>query len=319
MKNMINRSHIEGLLYQHSLEKKVSGPNATNPGVEFISGNIDIATDNAITNIVTVHFTYVTATTSKGNPNATFTTLMNIINGTYGSVMGNGEDKAVKLRIDSAIGLNEFYSDRNGTEELVSVKRNEGGFVHVVSALDENEDARNTFEVDIIITNVRHVDEDPEKGITEKAIVKGAIFDFRKSLLPIELTATDPGAISYFEGLEASAKNPVFTKLKGQQISETIVRKIEEVSAFGAPSVREVKNTRKDYVITWAAGEPYAWDDEGSILATELREAMTARETYLATIKKRQEEYKASRNNSNNAIKPAVAAAASVQTGSFNF
>ena len=95
------------------------------------------------------------------------------------------------------------------------------------------------------------------------------------------------------------------------------VSKQEIEAAFDA--VREVKNTRKDYVITWAAGEPYAWDDEGSILATELREAMTARETYLATIKKRQEEYKASRNNSNNAIKPAVTAAASVQTGSFNF
>ena len=42
-KNMNNRSHIEGLLYQHSLELKVSGENSKNPGTEFISGTIEIA------------------------------------------------------------------------------------------------------------------------------------------------------------------------------------------------------------------------------------------------------------------------------------
>lgn len=45
--------------------------------------------------------------------------------------MEHGVDRATKLRVDSAIGLNEFFSTRTGTEELVSVKRNEGGFVHV--------------------------------------------------------------------------------------------------------------------------------------------------------------------------------------------
>ena len=43
---MINKIHIEGYLYQHKLEKKVSGPKSRNPGVEFITGTIEIATDN---------------------------------------------------------------------------------------------------------------------------------------------------------------------------------------------------------------------------------------------------------------------------------
>ena len=316
MKNkMINATHIEGLLYQHTLEKKVSGPNSANPGTEFISGNIEIATDGAITNIVPVHFTYVTATTSKGNTNATYATLMNIINGTSGSVMKDGADKAVKLRVDSAIGLNEFYSDRNGKEELVSVKRNEGGFVHVVNALDDNEANRNTFDVDIIITGVSHVEADEDRQTPEKAIIKGAIFDFRKALLPIELSATDPRAIGYFEDLEASPKNPIFTRVKGSQVSETITRTIEEESAFGAPSVREVKSTRKDFVITWAQTNLYEWDSEGSITANELRDAMAARETYLATVKQRNDEYKASKGNAIAAAKPAT----TVAPGGFNF
>ena len=147
MKSMINRTHIEGLIYEHDLQMRESGPNSKNPGTQFIMGNVQIATDDAMTNIVPVHFTYVTATTSKGNPNATFTILSQIIDGTLGSVMANGADSAAKVRIDSAIGLNEFYSDRNGQEELVSAKRNEGGFVHTVAALAEDESSRNTFSI----------------------------------------------------------------------------------------------------------------------------------------------------------------------------
>lgn len=72
MKAMINETHIEGLLYEHSLELKTAGERAKNPGTKFITGTINIATDDACLNIVPVHFTYVTATTSKGNTNATF-------------------------------------------------------------------------------------------------------------------------------------------------------------------------------------------------------------------------------------------------------
>ena len=108
-KKMFNATHIEGTLYQHDLALKVSGENSKNPGTEFISGNIEIATDNAGINIVPVHFTYVTATTAKGTANATYNVLKNIIDGVYKTVMTDGADNATKLRIDSAIGLNEFY------------------------------------------------------------------------------------------------------------------------------------------------------------------------------------------------------------------
>lgn len=310
MKNMINKTHVEGLLYQHTLEMKTSGPNSAKPGTVFITGNIDIATDDAMTNIVTVHYTYVTEQTSKGKANNTFLVLKDIIDGTMGSVMANGVDSAAKLRIDSAIGLNEFFSDRNGKEELVSAKRNEGGFMHVVNVLNEDEKTRNTFDVDMIITGTRMIEADDEKGLPEKMILKGAIFDFRNSLLPVEFSVLNPRAISYFEGLGITASAPVFTRLQGRQISEVITREIVEESAFGEPVVKKFSSTRKDYVITWAATEPYEWDDEGSITATELKKAMSERETYLATMKQRQDEYKASKGQ---------AAPAAPAAGGFNF
>ena len=305
MKKMINTTHIEGLLYEHKLELRESGPNSKNPGTKFIMGTVDIATDDACTNIVSVHFTYVTATTAKGATNATFTTLMNIVDGKYGTVMANGKENAAKLRIDSALGLNEFYTDRNGQEELVSAKRNEGGFVHVADSLTEDETMRNTFKCDMLITGVKEVEADEEKKLPAKAIVRGAIFDFRGALMPVEFSAVNPNAIKYFVGLGASNATPTFTCVWGRQVSETIVREIRTESAFGEDEVREVKNTRKDFVITGASKEPYAWDDMSTLTANEVATAIAARETYLATIKQRHDEYKASKNAASAAAAPA--------------
>ena len=312
MKNMINATHIEGYLYSHDLKLKTTGANSKNPGTDFISGTINIATDDKMTNVVPVHFTYVVATTGKGNKNATFTVLNDIVNGNLHNVMDAGADKAAKLRIDSAIGLNEFYSDRTGKEELVSVKRNEGGFVHTNPDLAEDEKTRSTFQADMLITNVAHMEADEEKELPEKAIIKGAIFDFRKALLPVEFSATNPKAMAYFEGLGASAKTPVFMKVWGRQVSETVVRTITEESAFGEDSVREVRSSRKDFVITGASKEPYAWDDETTITAQEVTKAMQDREVYLAELKQRQDEYKASQGQ-------AAPAATKGNSGAFNF
>lgn len=314
-KKFYNQTHIEGLLYENKLELKETGPNSKNPGTKYIAGTIDIATDDDCVNIVPVHFTYVTEKTAKGSANATYSVLMNIIDKKFGTIMENGKDNAVKLRIDSALALNEFYTTDRATNEevLVSAKRNEGGFVHVTDQLDEKEANRNTFKCDMLITGVSIKEADEEKELPEKAIVKGAIFDFRGALLPVEFSAINPGAIAYFEGLDASNQNPTFTQVWGQQESETIVRKIVTESAFGEDSVREVKNTRKDFVITGASKEPYEWDVEGILTAKEVTEAIANRETYLATMKQRQDEYRAAQQQ---AATPNVAAASN---NGFNF
>ena len=309
MMNVRNKTHIEGYLYQHTLEKKESGPKSANPGTIYITGNIDIATDNAMTNVVTIHYTYVTEKTKNGKSNSSFNILNDIIDGKLCSVMKDGADKASMLSVDSAIGLNEFYSDRNGQEELISAKRNEGGFLSVVSSLKEDEALRSTFDVDMVITGTRMMEADPDKNLPEKMILKGGIFDFRKSLLPVELSVVMPGAISYFESMGISQTEPMFTRLQGQLISEVVKRTVTEESAFGAPKVREFASTRKDYVVTWAASEPHAWDDESTITAAEMKKAMEDRATYLATVKARQDEYKASKN----------AAPAAPAAGAFNF
>lgn len=296
MKKMVNTTTIEGILYQHNLELKTSGENSKNPGTQYIAGTIEIATDDAGLNIVPVHYTYVTPTTSKGNNNQTYTILKNILDGVYGTKMKDGADKALKLHVDSSIALNEFYSDRNGTEELVSVKRNEGGFIRILDQITSDEDKRSTFKADIVLTKLRRLEADPDRELPEKMILDGAIFNFRGDLLPVSFSAESPAAMDYFESFGISPTSPLFTCVWGRQISTTTTRKIVEDSAFGEANVREVQSTRKDFIITGAAPAPYDWDDESTITAQELKEAAANREVALATMKKNQEEYRARRN-----------------------
>ena len=165
----------------------------------------------------------------------------------------------------------------------------------------------------MLITSVNRIEGDEEKGTKDKVIVRGVIFDFRKAILPVDFSITNERGMNYFEELEASPKNPVFTKIWGRQISQTTVNKTVEESAWGETLVKEIPSTRRDWVITGSNPEPYLWDDESTITAAELTKAMADRETYLATIKQRQDEYKAQK------ITPANAPIAAAAGGEFKF
>jgi len=296
MKKMINKVHIEGWVYDHKLTSKMAGEKAKNPGVTFINGTVDIATDDNCLNIVTIHYSYVTPVTKQNKPNATFNALNSILTDNK-TVVKVGKENAVKVRADTSIGLNEFYSDRSGKEELVSAKRNEGGFIHIITdALSEKDTDRNNWEADTVITKVREIEADPERNLPAKVVISGYMFDFKNALLPVDVVAYKESAQNYFLGLEASEANPTFIKLKGQQVSQVIIRTVTEESAFGdEPDVKEFKNTVREFVVTGAL-PPYEWDSEESITAQEMKEALASREITKAEIKQRQDEYNASRS-----------------------
>ncbi len=292
---MINIVNLEGWVYDHKLTKKVSGATSKNPGTEFINGTIDIVTDDAGLNVVTIHYSYVTAVTKQGKSNSTYVALNSIIENEK-TVIKVGKENATKVRANTSIGLNEFYSDRTGEEVLVSAKRNEGGFIHIITdALEADENKRNTWEADTVITKVREIEADPERKLAAKVIISGYVFDFRNALLPVDFVAYKQSAQDYFLGLEASEKNPTFIKLKGSQISQTVIRTVTEESAFGdEPDVKEFKNTVREFVVTRAT-PPYEWDSEDTITVQEMKEALANREITKAEIKKRQDDYQASR------------------------
>ena len=318
MKKPINKERIEGRVYEHDLAiKTVQNSESKNFGKEYIGGSIDVATDDEGLNIVQVVFPYVTETTSKGNKNATYAALKNIINSGK-TVISDGMENATMVRIDTALALNDFYTQRNGEEVLVSAKRNNGGFVTIVNSLNDA-DARSTFECDMLINGTQYVEADEERNIAQDyLIVKGAVFAYNNAILPVEFVVKNAGGIKYFESLNASPQNLVFTKVWGKINSETIVRKVEEESAFGEPSVKEYTRTVREWVITGTSKPDAVYEvgnAENGITEEEIKKAMADREVYLADVKKRQDEYQASKDGGN----AAPAATATAAQGGFNF
>lgn len=305
MQKIVNEVHGEGYLYEHKLEKRYSEKNKT----DFISGKITIATNEDCTNTVDFHFVYVTPVYSKsGKPNPNYKLLENIVNsGTEKTVMGGGRENALKLRVDGQIGVNDFVG---ADKEIVSQVRNEVSFIN----MSTNVDGKATFKTDMLITNAFRKEADEERNIQEHLVIKGATFnDFTKALLPVSYTVYNPDAIKYFESLEPSSSTPVFTKVWGQICSQEFVSKIETKSAFGEDLVEERKTTKKEYVVTGAASDCYEWDAEDTILASEVKAAMSNRELHLAEVKKNYEAYQASKSA------PSATPAANVATGGFAF
>lgn len=324
MRKIVNKEHIEGRLYDFDLaEKQVQNTGSKFYGSNFIAGSVDIATDEAGLNIVQIHYVFVQPTTSTGKANSTYTALKEIMNSGK-TWIKDGAEAATLVKADPSFALNDFYTKNGGSDELtlVSAKRNQGGFISIAKSLNDNEALRSTFEVDMLINGTTVISADPEKNIdADYLVVKGAVFDFRNAIMPVEFVVKDPNGIKYFEGLDATPANPTFTKVWGTINSSTIVTRKEEESAFGAPTVKEFTRTVREWIITGTSRPDAVYeigDDKNGITEEEVKKALSDREIYLAGEKKRTEDYLAQKAAGNTA--PAAnATVASAAAGGFNF
>lgn len=313
MKKTINRAEISGRVYDKSgLEiKTVKNQASENFGKPFIGGKLDIAVDEDGINVVTVYYTYVAPTTKAGGVNKTYTVLEKIVN--EGKTwLSDGKDDATKIKLTPSFAANDFIS-RN--DELIESTRLEGGFAEFIDALPEKEIERSTFVTDMVINNVAENEGNEERNIPPYTTVKGCVFNFRGEMIPVEYRTRNEGAINYFQSLDASPSNPVFTQVKG--IVNSIKTKVEvvEESAFGEASVSYRERNLKENIVTWAKPETYEFGED--ITEDELKKAIQDRQTHLADVKKADEEYKASK-----AAAPAASATtatSSVAAGGFNF
>ena len=294
MRKNTNISHIEGRIYQHSLEiKEVKNQNSPNFGKKYIGGAIEVATDDAGMNVIPVNFMFVTETTKNNGKNKTFAELQKIIE--HGKTwIEHGAEAATKVSIDTALALNDFVAS-DGT--MVSQKIEQGGFVNIVAEL-KDENLRNTFKADMLITNISRVEADPEKHINADYVaVRGAVFDFRNSLLPVEFIVKNPTGMEYFEGLEVTSAQPLYTQVWGKINFTTDSFKDKTESAFGEDAVDVRERKVREWIITGAAKVPYDFGDEKIMTEEEVMKASQDRQVYLAEIKKRKEEYLAEKNS----------------------
>ena len=112
---------------------------------------------------------------------------------------------------------------------------------------------------------------------------------------------TIPLIVLYLESMESSFSS----------VSEGGAYKynlIPNLTAFGEDYVREVVNSRKEYILHWAAKETYPFDDEDTLTAAELKTMLGERNVYLSNLKQRYHDYKNSKTTATNAKEPAVVA-----------
>lgn len=297
MKTMTNKIHLEGRVYsfgarngKNALAMKVSGAQSKAPGTEYIGGIINIATDEEGLNVVPVNFMYVTKTTKAGTMSPTYSALAQIIND-KSTWLDKGKEGATMVSIDGALALNDFV-DANG--QMVSSKVFRGSFLNIVNEFSEDESIRNRFELDILINAATRIEVDPEKKVDHEYVtLRCAAFDYTNAILPMTLNVTSETGMDYFEGLGASASEPVLTLIRGHIVSESVKTKIEKKSAFGGSSVDYVTVSHKEWVCDWASELPYEFDTEGTITKAELTKALQDREVYLAGVKKSADDRKA--------------------------
>ena len=287
----INTEKIEGYVYStgsnfNQLSERVTGENSKNPGTKYIAGDLDIATDENGLNVVTVHYSYVTPTYAKsGQTNNTYVALKKIIDNPDKTWVNGGKDNTFKVQCTGAsIALNDFIA---GDGSKVAAMRNENGFCSIVNELGP-ETERNTFTADMLITKVTHVDANPEKNIAEDFVtVSGAIFGYGPILLPVSFVVRNEMGMNYFEGLDATPSNPIFTKVWGRINCMTIKTAKTEESAFGEAAVQTYERKSREYVITGTAKVPYDFGDDEILTVSDVNKMTQDRQVMLAEIEKR--------------------------------
>ncbi len=321
MRKNINTENIEGRVYEHDLAlKTVQNQQSENFGKPFINGSLSIATDEAGLNVLTVHYTYVTEMTKNDKPNATYSNLKRIMEGK--TWVADGKDAAMKVRLTTSAALNDFYPQ--GGDQLVSQQRNEGGFVSIVTDLNQSESSRRKFTFDTIIKNVSLVEATPDNHLNEDyARINCAIFNFKNDLLPFSLVAKGQGAIDYFMNLGATENDPVYTQVWGEIVSTTVKVETTRESAFGEPTVDVTERRQREWVVTGAKPEPYVFDTDNTITVEELQKAIADRNIHLEEVKTRAKEYYQNRGNaiaaSNTPTPNAITTNAQIPAGRFNF
>lgn len=273
MKKMINKNNIEGLLYEHKLELKQAGPNAKNPGSNYIRGSIsiEVTEDNVVTvDILQTEF-------SKKGRDSKFDEIVKIMNAP--TVLGSSRETAAKIKVNSAFDLNDWFND---AKEHISNLRVFNGFISIEGKIDP----KATFEVDMLITSTTEDMEKDETGVlmpNGSLVVNGFIFNFKNEIMPVKFIVENEKGVEYFKALTANT----FTKVWGKMVTQSFHNHKVEESAFGDDKVVDYTSTRKKNVITGTNVEAYVFGDATILTVEEVQAAIANRNIKLEQEKNR--------------------------------
>lgn len=302
---ILNNITISGKLFNKDLKTYTVKKQGDNFGKEFIKGTIGIATDEECLNVVPVSYIFELPTNSRSKtPNSKYNALKQIMD-TKCTVEEVGKEDAPIVQItNSTLATEDRYSVQR--KEPYSITNAQGGFIKTLNAMPTDDSKINEFCVETVITGVKYVEENEDKGIEEPFLyVDGYVFTFRKEIQPVRFTLRDPEGIDYMQSLDVSKKNPIFVKLWGQICNTTVKIKNEEETAWGSVKVTYTSVSKREFLITNMKIAGYVFGEEDTITEEEFKKCMQTREIALAEVQKNAEEYAASQNSKAEAPAPA--------------
>ena len=280
--HFINDAKIRGYVFSHTLQERESTSEKTK-GQKYIFGNVNIATDEELINVIPISF-FVNEKTAKGTTNATFTNLRQII-----EEFQESNPKAMRVRVDGSVDVNDFYN-REG--ELVSAKRVRGSFLHFLNANEEIGDNPAYFETEAFFQSCAEKEGNQGNPYLE---LKGFVFNYRGDVLPVSFTSSSEAGMNFFDNCGISTSEPYFGKVWGNIVSTVVeVEKEADDSSvgFGTQVVQPTNRTFSTWEII-GANVP-AELDESTVTIAEVAAKVQEREGRLAELKTRTDERNAS-------------------------
>lgn len=276
-----NSADINGYVFDYSLEKNITGPQSKNPNTEYIRGEVQVAADQDMINVVRVTFTYVTPLTRDGKANDTYKTLAHIMEHGNAIAKGATADDATKVRIRCELSTNDFVNKQG---EMVEAKNIIGRFAHLVKPL-EGVSLSSAFQADALIQSAT-VRESDSGDYME---LKGFVFNYRGSrIYPVTFSVTSEQGKSFFESQGISNSEPYFGKVWGNV--KTIVQKVErkvdesEIGFGSAPAVDFSTRTLRTWEVE-GANINLGVDNEEVITMDDMKRLANERAALLAGIR----------------------------------
>lgn len=282
MKKMKNKITVEGYYYDDTLKLGNKG---------YITGKLNILTSHENDEMQNVCGTKVIAGPSYGNkpdakPNLNFYTFKSLIEGQRENNYLKVGNKAIGIQINGQLSGNHYIPQ--GTqikrENVISSVNNMANFITLINS-DLIDEPQATFDVDTYITSIipemTKATELQPSVETGNILVKGYVFDFKNTAIPITFVAKPnknggPSAAMYFTSM--ANKVPFLTEIRGNINNYIMESTRTEPSAWGEPYTVSFKTTKKEYEINWAMGTPY----EDGITPEEFNESLQRMETEIA-------------------------------------
>lgn len=310
-KGLNNYVHVEGYFYDvgsgnNALTMKtVERKDSPNFGMNFFNGELLIATDEACTNIVSIHYTYepefrVNKETKEKTANKNFAAIKKLLDENK-SVIAVGKDEATKLSINTSMTENAWYSAQNN--EVRSTARLEGGWITTNVLLNPDENERAVFEINAFLNTdaVKHVQHDDGDDTLR---LHCGVFNFRNDISIVDFVGGS-AQVDFFEDIVSDG--PVFACLIGVLDFKNIELTKTEEGAFG-PVVRKISHKKKDYVITNVINYDRHLEDGNPLNSENITKAIQDREVRLAAVKTNYEDYQANKAASGTIFDTAPAA-----------